>query len=197
MGAIEILPSLKAREPFDEARFLRFLEGRPDEERWELIDGEPVQMMTPASIRHQVIAVNLERLLNDAFEAAGTGLLAVHEVGLAVDGYPDFRAVADLAVISLADEDHAIYARRFRLVVEILSASNTSEHISLKRARYAECPDCLHVLIIGQEDTHVEVWSRSNDWQGRVYRSPDDRIELPEFGLSCVLKDLYRGTPIK
>jgi hypothetical protein len=53
------------------------------------------------------------------------------------------------------------------------------------------------VLIIAQEDFAVEVWSRSDDWKGRVYRSPDDRIELPEFGFSCTVADLYRGTPVK
>jgi hypothetical protein len=25
---------------------------------------------------------------------------------------------------------------------------------------------------------------------------PDDRIELPEFGLACRVGDLYRGTPL-
>ena len=33
----------------DEARFLRFLEARGEDERWELIDGEPIQMTHPPS----------------------------------------------------------------------------------------------------------------------------------------------------
>jgi Uma2 family endonuclease len=50
------------------ALFRGFLEGRPEEERWELIDGLPV-MMAPPTKAHQRIASNLERLLNDALEA--------------------------------------------------------------------------------------------------------------------------------
>jgi len=47
--------------------FRRFVEGRPEEERWELIDGVAV-MMAPPTLAHQIIAGNLQRLLNDALE---------------------------------------------------------------------------------------------------------------------------------
>ena len=42
--------------------FLCFLHSRPDEERWELIEGVPM-MMPPPRIAHQRIASNLERHL--------------------------------------------------------------------------------------------------------------------------------------
>jgi Uma2 family endonuclease len=47
--------------------FRAFYQGRPDEERWELINGVPM-MMAPPTFVHQRIARNLERLLNDALE---------------------------------------------------------------------------------------------------------------------------------
>ena len=50
--------------PMNVPEFLGFLRSRPDEERWELIGGFPM-MMAPPTIRHQRIASNLERLLND------------------------------------------------------------------------------------------------------------------------------------
>jgi hypothetical protein len=40
------------RSPLSVTLFRDFLEGRPDEERWELIDGVPV-MMAPATLDHQ------------------------------------------------------------------------------------------------------------------------------------------------
>jgi Uma2 family endonuclease len=113
-----------------------------------------------------------------------------------VEAFPDFRAIADVAVVDSEVEDE-VYGTGFHFAAEILSDSNTRESISRKRAIYSASPDCLHVLIIAQEDFAVEVWSRSDDWKGRVYRSPDDRIELPEFGFSCTVADLYRGTPVK
>jgi Uma2 family endonuclease len=49
------------------ALFRAFYASRPDEERWELIDGLAV-MMTPPSLAHQRIASNLQLLLNQALE---------------------------------------------------------------------------------------------------------------------------------
>ncbi|RST85252.1 Uma2 family endonuclease [Aquibium carbonis] len=176
--------------------FLDFIEGRPREERWQLIDGEAFVMMSPATHPHQMISRNLARLLDNALEQHRPELAALHEFGIRSDEHPDFLAVADVAVV-VGQVENEVYGSRFFLAAEILSDSNTREAISHKRIVYAASPDCLHVLIVSQKDFAVEVWSRSNDWQGRVFRSPDDLIELSEFGFSCRVADLYRGTPVK
>lgn len=177
-------------------QFLEFIGERPREERWQLIDGVPLVMMSPATLNHRRIARNLARLLDAALERQRPELLAIHEIGLRIETASDFRPVADVAVIDVAAEN-ALYVERFYLAAEILSDTNTHEHISRKRQLYADAPDCLHVLIISQlisqRDYAVEVRARSDVWKGRVFRSPDDRIELPDFGFSCLLRDLYRG----
>ncbi|MDP3895343.1 MAG: Uma2 family endonuclease [Mesorhizobium sp.] len=177
-------------------QFLAFIEDRPREERWQLVDGEAFVMMSPATHLHQRIAANLARLLDRAFELRRPDLAALHELAIRVEAFPDFRAVADVAVVDFEVED-IVYGTGFYLAAEVLSDSNTHEFISRKRTIYAAAPDCLHVLILSQKEFVVEVWSRSDGWKGRVYRSPDDVIELPEFGFSCKVADLYRGTPVK
>ena len=177
-------------------QFLAFIDDRPREERWQLVDGEAFMMMSPARLPHQRIAGNLARLLDRAFERDGRALAALQEVAVRVDAHPDFLAVADVAVVDYEVED-VVYDAGFHLAAEVLSDSNTHEFISRKRAIYAASPGCLHVLILSQKDFAVEVWSRSNGWEGRVYRSPDDLVTLPEFGFSCTVADLYRGTPVK
>ena len=47
--------------------FRRFVDNRPDEEHWELIDGVAM-MMAPPTVAHQCIASNLQRLLYAALE---------------------------------------------------------------------------------------------------------------------------------
>lgn len=175
--------------------FLEMTLSRPDEERWQLINGEPLLMMSPPTIVHQRIALNLALLVNDALDKWRQDLFALIEIGLIVETQKDFRPVVDLAIVDAEAQD-IHYAPKFYMAAEIVSPSNTLEHISRKRLHYSEAPDCLHVLIIAQNDFCVEVWSRSSDWQGRVFRSPDDLIKLPEFGFTCRLGDLYRGTPI-
>lgn len=176
-------------------QFLAFIEDRPREERWQLVDGEAF-MMSPAKLPHQMIGRNLARLLDLALEKGGSDLAALQEVAVRVEEFPDFLAVADVAVVDSEVED-VVYGTKFYLAAEILSDSNSRESISRKRTIYAAAPGCLHVLIIAQDDFAVEVWSRSSGWAGRVYRSPEDAIVLSEFGFSCKVADLYRGTPIK
>ena len=48
-------------------QFHAFRDSRPEEEKWELIDGVPM-MMPPPTLVHQRIAANLDRLLNAHFE---------------------------------------------------------------------------------------------------------------------------------
>src|SRR5205085_5638484 len=54
--------------PLSIETFRAWLESRPDEEHWELIGGV-IMMMAPATKDHQRIASNLERPLNEAYEA--------------------------------------------------------------------------------------------------------------------------------
>src|SRR4051795_12890235 len=61
--------------------FRGFVEGRPDEEHWELIDGVAM-MMAPPTKAHQRIASNLERLLNEALERHSPALVAYQRVGV-------------------------------------------------------------------------------------------------------------------
>ena len=176
--------------------FLEFIEDRPREERWQLVDGEPFMMMSPATRPHQMIGRNLARLLDNALEKHRKDLVALQEIGIRSEEQPDFLAVADVAVVD-AEVENEIYGTSFYLAAEILSDSNTRESISRKRSIYSVTPSCLCVLVLSQRDFAVEVWTRADDWKGRVYRSPDDLIELPEFGFSCKVADLYRGTPVK
>jgi hypothetical protein len=42
----------------------------------------------------------------------------------------------------------------------------------------------------------VEIYAKSRKWERLVLTHPDDMIEMPEFGLRCLVVDLYRGTPL-
>lgn len=175
--------------------FLSFLETRPEEERWQLLDGRAV-MMNPPTLVHQVIAMNLAWRLNDALAAHRPELLALVEVGLTVAARPAFLPRADLLVLH-TPVDYVSYANRIYLTAEILSDSNTQEYMTLKQERYAEHPDNLYSLVIAQRELRVEVRSRASGWKAEVLRSPEDILDLPEFRFTCELRHLYRGTPLE
>lgn len=182
------------KRPWTAEEFSKFLESRPEHERWQLLDGIAV-MMTPPSKRHQIIARNLVILLNTALANHRPGWIAVQEPGVMIPGIDAFRPEADVAVVEAFD-DEGRYFDRFFLVVEILSESNREEYIETKRQRYIAHPENQYCLILDQMEMRVEIWAKSAGWRGSLLRAHDDRLELPELGLSCTLDDIYAGTSL-
>jgi Uma2 family endonuclease len=190
MGAIA--KQLPGRLSSDD--YSTFLATRPDEERWQLLDGIAV-MMTPPTLVHQRIAMNLASRLNQALEVHRPDLVALVEAGLTVPGRPDFLPSADVVVLK-SPVDYSAYAGKVYLTAEIRSRSNTREYMSLKQQRYSEHPDNLHSLIISQRQMRVELRSRTADWARAILDASEAMLELPEFGFRCQVRDIYRGTPL-
>jgi Uma2 family endonuclease len=183
-------PPLSGTMDVDE--FLAFLETRPDEERWDLIEGVAV-MMLPPSVAHQRIVQNLCALLNAAFAASRLDLFAYPGLGVRTPSARNFQPEPDVVVLpGLAGYD--LYSENFRLLAEVLSPSNTRMEIDLKLRRYREAPENLYAVVIEPREFLVEIYSRQNDWQPVRLTKAGDPIEMPEFGLRCEVADLYRGT---
>ncbi len=178
----------------DVDEFMAFLEIRPKEERWHLIEGTAV-MMAPPSLAHQRIALNLCEVLNRAFAAQGHALYAYHEIAIRVPGVLNFQPEPDV-VVAQDTAGYELYAEDFRLVAEILSPSNTRTEIDLKLRRYREALGNLYAVVIDPRKLLVEVNAKNRNWEQTILRQRDDPIEMSEFGLRCCVGDLYRGTPL-
>lgn len=185
-------PSLSGTMDVDE--FMAFVDTRPDEERWELIDGVPV-MMAPPSRAHQRIAQNFSTLLNSAFAAERRDLFAYIGMGARTPGVRDFHVLPDVAVVP-GISDYDLYSENYLLAAEVLSPSNTRREMALKLRRYREAPDNLYAVLIESREFLVEIHARGNNWQPTIFASAEDAVEMPEFGLSFRVVDLYRGTPL-
>jgi len=178
----------------DVDEFMAFMETRPKGEHWDLIEGVAV-MMAPASYAHQRIASNLCNLLNSAFVARHLDLYAYFDVGVRNPGVRNFQPEPDVVVVpGVAGFEY--YSESFQLTAEVLSPSNTRTEIDLKLRRYSEAPSNLYAVVIDPREFMVEIYSKSRKWEPVIFKQPDDVIEMPEFGLRCVVADLYRGTPL-
>jgi Uma2 family endonuclease len=116
----------------DVDEFMGFLEMRPKEERWHLIEGRAV-MMSPPSLAHQRIALNLCELLNRGFVAQGSDLYAFHQIAIRLPGVVNFQPEPDV-VVAPGTASYELYTEHFRLIGEIPSPSNTRREIDLKAA---------------------------------------------------------------
>ncbi|ACA15016.1 protein of unknown function DUF820 [Methylobacterium sp. 4-46] len=172
------------------AEFLNLIRARPDEERWELLDGEPV-LMAPPTGRHQQIVMNLGRHLAELAERRGCR--ALPGLGLHNDAVDDFAPVPDL-VVRCGPLLQDGYARDPILVAEVLSPSTMHEDRGRKAAFYQSLQTLRAFLIVYQDETRVEVWSRGNgpDWTKRALGG-GDAIDLPDLGGSLPVASLYAG----
>jgi Uma2 family endonuclease len=184
--------------------FWDFIETRPDEEKWELIEGQIVMQARPSLI-HQVVVVNLQRLLNAALERSGSSWIAIHDP--AIDLRPFITGhtyVPDVAVIDAAtiEPGQSVVEGCF-LAAEILSPSDHRKlpgthrtKIDVKRAGYEALPLCQAVLLIEQKSCALTLSVRTGETWIRVRLTGDDRLVLPGFGLDCAVADLYAHTPV-
>jgi len=175
-------------------QFLDFYVTRPDEERWQLLDGLPM-MMTPPNKVHQRLARNLERLLDSPLSRSRPELLAYRETGVRVPGISDFNPEPDLVVL-LADATYTYFDERFFLVAEVISPSNTAEMIDRKLELYQSHPDNLYCLTIDQDSVHVALYAREAGWARIDLRSLNDVLRLPAFSFEAKLSEIYEGTPL-
>ena len=203
MSAIEDLER-RPNAKFDERAFVEFLEGNDAQSgwqeggRWELIEGVPIDM-PPATFNHGIIAQNLERLLFNTAAVDHLTLDVHREVGLRHPTNASFRPVADVVLYDPAERlgrGHDRFYGTCRLIAEVLSPSTRHYDLVFKRRLYTEMPDCLHILFIEQEVMRVRHWARTSNWDETVYTDPEARVDLPEFGFSCGVRDLYARTEV-
>jgi Uma2 family endonuclease len=176
------------------ASFRAWLASRPDEEHWELIEGVPM-MMTPPNRRHQRITSNLESLLNAALKRHDPSFAAYHDIGVNIVSTVPYDPEPDVAVIREDENPDPRYAERFYLVAEVLSESD-KDVIEGKRDIYRSHASCTCILLVRQDRPEVIVDRRTPDgWRSQVLHGADE-LALPEFGLACRVKDIYRDTPL-
>src|SRR5215471_12066151 len=176
------------------ASFRAWLASRPEEEQWELIEGVPM-MMTPPNRSHQRIASNLESLLNLALKRHDPTFSAYHDIGVNIISDVPYDPEPDVAVIREDENPDPRYAERFYLVAEVLSESDKGV-IESKRDIYRAHPFCTCILMVRQDRPEVIVERRTDDgWRSQVLHG-DDKLVLPEFGLTCLVRDVYRDTSL-
>jgi Uma2 family endonuclease len=176
------------------ASFRAWLASRPDEEHWELIEGVPM-MMTPPNRRHQRIASNLEDLLNAALKGHNPAFAAYQNIGVNIVSAVPYDPEPDVAVIRDDENPDPRYAERFYLVAEVLSESDKGV-IDSKRDIYRAHPSCTCILLVRQDRAEIIADHRTGDgWRSQVLNSADE-LALPEFGLICLVRDVYGDTPL-
>jgi Uma2 family endonuclease len=178
-------------------QFHAFRDSRPEEEKWELIDGVPM-MMPPPTLVHQRIARNLETLLNAHLQAKKPEWQADREVGVWLKGDEKYNPEPDVTVIDTAIAVGQIYVQRFYFVAEILSESDKKAVLEAKLRYYQGHENNRCVLFVRQDRVGADQHSRQDggSWGHRRLNAPQAPLALPVIGTIGRLGDLYKFTPL-
>jgi Uma2 family endonuclease len=184
-------------DPITVEEFYAFLDEQPDEEKWELIDGELV-LNAASSTTHQWIVRNLILALGNRERELKPTWAVLPGLGVRVSDKD--RPEPDVLIIPR--KFHSLDPQRrdtsdVIVAFEILSPSTKRRDLSWKRAAYTSLASLTHYVAIAQDAVEVVVFARDANFAERRIRSLDEAVELPSLGVSLPLAEIYRDTGLE
>jgi putative restriction endonuclease len=156
-----------------------------------------------ATIAHDHIAGNLERMLNNRLERYAPSLLAMQrpKIELASGSY---RPEPDVGIIDIGYEAGRRIVEKAYLLAEVSSEADEfvvpgtdRKWIDVKREIYRSHGHCEAVLVVAQDRMEVEMNLKTETgWEASILSGGEAEITIPAFGFWCLVGDLYEGTPL-
>lgn len=182
---------MEAALPFTDAmtasEFFAFTDTRPDEEKWELLDGIPVLNPTP-SFLHQIILQNMIVLLSRAKREMAASWTSVPGFGLRVTDknvpVPDLMVRPNTLL-------HAQDCKDALVAIEILSPSTAHRDRRWKRSAHANLASLQQYVIVAQDSVNALSYERRDNFMERRITGADGSLALPSLGVSLPLADIY------
>jgi len=187
-------PKLAPDQQMTIEEFLAFTDTRPEEERWELIEGVPVLNPSPIDY-HQIVVTNIVAFLVRRKIEMKTAWLPLIGTGTRVPvsvhslPQPDVMVKEQPPTGSAVSDDGLV-------LFGVLSKSNTRSDQAWRRRVYASVPNCQHYITVSLKGVEVVAYDRASNWHGRTVAGLDERLALPALDLAIPLADIYRWTPL-
>lgn len=169
--------------------FLQWQRTRDD--RYELVEGVPLKLMTGASTQHDRITSNV-----------------LIDLGNQLDGSPCWPATADVGIrtkirslrradilVTCDEPQPDVYeAQTPKMVVEVLSPSNKGLGWQRKIEEYRQHPLLAYMLLIDSEQAQATLVARDGErWLPTDYDGLEGTIELPAIACRLDMGRIYRG----
>ncbi len=165
---------------------------RKAETKSEYIDG-CILAMAGASRRHNQIVFNLAKIVGNQLENRPCAAyvsdmrVKVRETGMYT--YPDLVAVCDEPEFEDAQVDTLLNPS---LIVEVLSDSTEVYDRGEKFAHYRRLPSLSEYVLIVQDKTRVELFSREGEkWVLSEYAGMRDRVVLSSMECEMTIQEIY------
>jgi len=189
------VPTIKTG-PMTVEEFYAFTDTRPDEEKWELIDGEPVLHASP-NRPHQRILKNLVIGISAAERRPDVTWEVLPGLGVRISDRT--RPEPDALILPKNASSDSLERDRNDVIVafEILCPSTRDRDLRWKRTAYTSLPSLTHYVVIAQDAVDIVVFARDAGFAERHLRSLGESLELPGLGISLPLAEIYRDTGLQ
>jgi Uma2 family endonuclease len=183
--------------PMTVEEFFDFTDARPDDEKWELIEGEPILNATP-SFMHQRIAGNIHSHLLALTTTTKRSWTVIPGIGVRVAGkklpVPDVLIRPDTLPYGdpMSREcDDMIVA------FEVLPQSTSDRDLRWKRAAYTSLPSLTHYVVVAQDTIDAVIFARDDGFEERRLKSLDATLEFALIGISLPLSAVYSNAGLR
>jgi Uma2 family endonuclease len=188
------VPTIKTG-PMTVEEFYAFTDTRPDNEKWELIEGEPVLNASPSEL-HQRILWNLAVALGTIKRRQQ---LPIWEASLGVGVRVSDASLPEpdafiLPAGTIRRDPYGRHTRNVLVALEILSPSTAERDLRWKRAAYTGLSSLTHYVVIAQDTVDVVVFARDAGFAEYRLRSLTDSVEVPALGILLPLLEIYHDT---
>ncbi|MFM9940181.1 MAG: Uma2 family endonuclease [Hyphomicrobiaceae bacterium] len=181
-----------AQKPLTPEEFFAWAERQDD--RYELVDGLPVKMMTGASNFHDAIVINIIREL--ANQLRGKPCRPMTADTAIKTRIRNFRR-PDVTVMCGPLLAKTYEASDPRLAIAVLSPSNEGVAWQRKLDEYRRLQGLRYILLIDSECVATTLYTRTaTDWEPTDADDLDAVVELPEIDCRLALRDVYEGIAI-
>jgi Uma2 family endonuclease len=170
--------------------FHAFVDDRPEEEKWELIDGEIVLNPTPTD-RHQVIVGRLIYELYNARDRVGGRWQISPGIGVRLRDDAHSEPVPDVMIRPRLSEP-TNWTFEVLVTFEVLSPYSLRRDMVRKRGFYTRIESLTHYIVLAQDRVEATVFARSHGFEPRVVNGAKAKIEIESLGISLSLADIYR-----
>jgi Uma2 family endonuclease len=175
--------------------YLDMTDTRPDDERWELIEGVAVLNASPTNF-HQIIAANIAFALGDWKEKHDVPWVPLLGIGTRVPVSPRSLPQPDMQVMALQPTVESRETADGLVLFEIISKSNTRTDQAWRLKAYSSIPNCQHYVTVSQTKPAITRYDRATSWTAVAVTGLRSSLELPALGMTIPLKLIYRWTPV-
>jgi Uma2 family endonuclease len=174
--------------------FEELLLDKPEDEKWELIDGVLVKGMVGARVEHHIIISNIDYALHDHFRRKRMPCRVFRESFFLKKRENDLAALPDVMVRCGKIEPGATSVDDPIVLFEVVSPGSEGKDRLIKRIAYQRLPSLKHYVLVERDHPFIDHYIRTAEgWRGEVpLERLDAVLKLAAIEFEMPVAEIYR-----